>query len=74
MNNDSTENERFADEDVKPIPPKNTWDQLSTNELIDVKSQLEEKLWAFGSNPAIAKALRLGIDQITALISLPGRL
>lgn len=69
MNNDSTEGERFVDEAEKPIPPKDTWGQLSPNEMIDVKNQLEEKLWAFGNNPAIAKVLREGVDQLTALIS-----
>lgn len=69
MNHDSTENERFVDEAEKPIPPKNTWDQLSVNEMIDVKNQLEDKLFTFGNNPAIAKVLRQGIEQITALIS-----
>lgn len=70
----STENERFADEAEKPIPPKNTWDELSLNELIDVKNQLEEKLWSFGGNPTIAKALRQGVEQITAMISSHGRI
>jgi len=74
MNQDSTESERFVDEAEKPIPPKNTWDQLSMNELIDVKLQLEQKLWAFGNNPAIAKALRQGIEQITGMILAGGRL
>ena len=74
MNYDSTENERFVDETEKPIPPKNTWDELSLNEMIDVKNQLEEKLFAFGKNPTIAKALRQGVDHITMLISLHGRI
>lgn len=74
MNHSSTEHERFADEAEKPIPPKNTWGELSVNEMIDVKNQLEEKLFSFGSNPPIAKALRQGIDQLTAMISSNGRL
>ena len=74
MNHDSVEGERFADEAEKPIPPKDTWHTLSMNEMIDVKMQLEEKLWAFGKNPAIAKVLRQGVDQITALIASAGKL
>lgn len=70
MKNDSTESERFVDEAIeKPIPPKHLWNELTPNELIDVKNQLEEKLWAFGNNPTIAKALRSGIAEITAMIS-----
>ena len=69
MNGDSEEGERFVDEAEKPLPPKNTWHMLSMNEMIDVKAQLEEKLWAFGRNPAMAKVLRQGVEQITALIS-----
>lgn len=74
MNHDSTEGERFADEAEKPIPPRNTWEDMSISEMIDVKNQLEEKLYAFGGNPTIAKVLRQGVDHITALISSNGRL
>ena len=63
------EGERFLDEDEKPIPPKHTWEELTTNQLIDVKLQLEDKLWAFSKNALIAKTLREGIDQLTLLIS-----
>jgi len=62
--------EYFADEPVEtPIPPKNTWGDLTTGQLIDVKSQLEEKLWAFGSNPVISRPLREGVNLLEALIS-----
>lgn len=64
--------EYFADQAETPIPPKHTWEDLTTGQLIDVKSQLEEKLWAFGNNPTIAKVLRHSVDQITALISYRG--
>lgn len=74
MNHDSTESQRFVDEAEKPIPPKHTWGDMSISELIDVKNQLEEKLYAFGGNPTIAKVLRQGVDQVTALISAQGRL
>lgn len=62
--------EYFADEPVQtPIPPKNTWPDLTTSQLIDVKNQLEEKLWAFGNNSVIAKPLREGISQLEQMIS-----
>lgn len=73
MNQSSTEHERFVDEAEKPIPPKHTWEDMSVSEMIDVKNQLEDKLFTFGNNPAIAKVLRQGVDQITALISSAGR-
>jgi hypothetical protein len=59
-----------TDEAEKPIPPKNTWDNLSATELIDVKAQLEDKLYAFSGNPIISKALRQGISQLEAMISV----
>lgn len=63
------EGERFVDEAEHPLPPKNTWEELSTNELIDVKLQLETKLWTFSKNPVIASVLQQGIKEITALIA-----
>ena len=64
------EGERFLDEDEKPIPPRNTWDELTTNQLIDVKLLLEQQLWAFSRNALIAKTISEGIAHITLLISL----
>jgi hypothetical protein len=61
--------ERFVDEAVKPIPPKDTWEELTVNELIDVKLLLEDKLWSFASNPVIAPVLKQGIKELTALIA-----
>lgn len=62
--------EYFVDTPVEnPIPPKNTWPDLTTGQLIDVKSQLEDKLWTFGNNPTIAKPLREGVSLLEALIS-----
>ena len=67
MSSNSTE--RFMDEPEKPIPPQDTWTDLSINSLIDVKSQLESKYWAFGNNPAIAKVLLTSIETITKMLA-----
>lgn len=72
MDVESPDGERFVDEAEKPIPPKHTWDELTTIQLIDTKSQLQEKLWAFNNNPTIAKALQLGIKQLETMISSRG--
>ncbi len=62
--------ERFADETETPIPPRNTWDELTTSQLIDLKAQLQDKLWAFGNNPTIAKVLQSGVQHLETMISL----
>lgn len=64
--------ERFVDEAEKPIPPQDTWDQLTINQLLDVKTQLEDKLWNFQRAPQIAVVLRRSIDSITKLIASSG--
>ena len=62
--------ERFLDEAETPIPPRETWGDMSVMELISVKAQLEDKLWSFGNKPTIARVLQQGINQLDALISL----
>jgi len=62
------EGEFFLDQAQKPIPPRDTWHQLTTNELIDVKSQLQEKAWAFAKNPAISKALVEGLQKLELML------
>jgi hypothetical protein len=64
-----TEGERFVDEDENPIPPKNTWDELSVNELIDVKTQLEDKLWTFGRQPMMGSVLAQALKEVNAMIA-----
>lgn len=51
------------------VSPVSNWDNLSKLELLHVKMELENKLWAFQSNPAIAVALKQGIQQVDALIN-----
>jgi hypothetical protein len=61
--------ERFVDQAEKPIPSQDTWDQLTINQLIDVKAQLDDKLWHFQKVPQIAMVLKRSISQIEKMIS-----
>ena len=72
MDTGSPDGEYFADEAANPIPPKETWPDLTVSQMIDVKNQLQEKAWTFGNNPVISKALNQGIAQLDAMISLHG--
>ncbi len=60
--------ERFVDEYVNPIPPQNTWDTLSTNQLIDTKTALMNSAFGLRSNKVILTALNKAIDDITRMI------
>ena len=64
--------ERFVDQAEKSIPSQDTWDQLTVSQLIDVKAQLDEKLWQFQRVPQIALVLRRSLDTITKLIASNG--
>jgi hypothetical protein len=61
--------EYFTDESQKPTPPRDTWDSLSVNQLLDVQSQLYEKIWAFRTNQAIATQLNTSLQYVQVLIS-----
>lgn len=61
--------ERFVDQAEKAIPAQDTWDQLTASQLIDVKLQLENKLWHFNNVPQMAAVLKRSIDTITKLIA-----
>jgi hypothetical protein len=63
------EGEFFVDEAAKPIPNKSQWEELTTNQLIDVQLQLEDKLWSFARNPVIAKTIQEGLTELRALIA-----
>lgn len=65
--------EYFADDVQKPIPHQSTWADMSVNQLIEVKSELESKLWAFQSKPQIAQVLRKAIQTITSMIATATR-
>jgi hypothetical protein len=69
MNDDRPDGEQFVDEAEKPIPPRDTWDELTTNQLIDLKLLMEEKLWTFGKNPTITRVLRPAVAQLEQMIA-----
>lgn len=61
--------ERFTDEAENIIAPQSTWAELSINELIDTKNQLQDKAWAFRNTPQISIVLNRSIVSITQFIS-----
>lgn len=61
--------ERFVDQVEKPIPPQGTWNDLSVNQLIDLKVQLQSKAWTFRTTPSILKVLNTSIDTLEKMIS-----
>jgi hypothetical protein len=61
--------EYFADRVEKSIPAESTWGELSMMQLIDVKNQLEDKLWVFRNNPQIATVLKRSVAKITGMIA-----
>lgn len=61
--------ERFVDVDEKPIAPQSAWSEMSVNQLIDTKSQLQDKAWAFRNQPQIATVLNRSISMLERLIS-----
>ena len=61
--------EYYADESQKPIPPRDTWDNLSINQLLDVQTQLHDKLLVYRTHPTIAPQLNTSLQYVQALIS-----
>ena len=61
--------ERFVDEAEKPMPPADTWDDLSTNDLIDVKLRLSNNLQFAKKHPQMMTVINQGIARITRIIS-----
>ena len=61
--------ERFVDTPTKPIAPMDTWETLSTNQLIEIQVELQTKAWEFRQNLAISMALNRSLQQLQALIS-----
>ncbi len=61
--------ERFVDVDEKPIAPQSAWSEMSVNQLIDTKSQLQDKAWTFRNQPQIATVLKRSITTLERLIS-----
>ena len=68
-----SDTERFVDSwSEKPIPSKDTWDNLSVPQLLEVRTQLQDKLWTFQNNPQIATVLKQSVQYITQLIDQRG--
>lgn len=65
----SQEGEFFVDEAQKPIPPRDTWDELNFQQLLELQLQLEDKAWAFAKNPPIAKTLDRALQELRGLIA-----
>lgn len=61
--------EYFVDVPSQPIPPADTWDTLSVNQLIEVKNTLTNRLYAFNGQPAIAKTLTTSIGRLDQLLA-----
>ena len=60
--------EYFVDVSENPIPPADTWDNLSTDQLIEVKNRLSDNLWKYSKVPAMARSLKVGIARLEHLI------
>ena len=65
--------EYFADQGEKVIPPEGSWGDMSMMQLIDVKNQLEAKLWVFRNNPQISTVLKRSVAKITVMITAAAR-
>ena len=64
--------EYFVDEPRTPIPGRDTWKDLSVNQLIEIKNQLYDKYWFFkNTSPQIAKVLLDNVNYLTYLIQKP---
>ncbi len=66
---DRPDGEVFVDVPKQVIPPAETWEGLSVNQLIEVKNELTSRLFQYQSNPAMVKPLQQGIARLDALIS-----
>lgn len=67
--NTRPDGEYFVDAVQKPIPPQSAWKDASAPELLEIKSQLQTKLWEFRNTPAIATMLKQSIAKLDALIT-----
>jgi hypothetical protein len=66
MNSDG---EYFVDVPKNPIPPADTWNELSVNQLIDVKNSMTTRMFQYHNHPAMLKPLQAAIAKLDALIS-----
>lgn len=61
--------EQFVDTPTKVIPPADTWETLSTNQLIEIQVELQSKAWDFRQHAAISRALNASLQKLQALIA-----
>lgn len=61
--------EYFVDVPRNPIPHADTWKDMSINQLIDLKTMLQSKLYEFASNKVIAQSLQQSVQRVELLIS-----
>lgn len=60
--------EFFVDEAQSPIPTRDTWGDMSFQQLLELKMQLEEKAWTFAKNPIISRTLTSALDDLQKMI------
>lgn len=61
--------ERFVDQAETLIAPQNTWSELTYSQLLDTKTQILNKAWAFRSHPVISKVLNASLATLDKLLS-----
>lgn len=63
--------ERFVDSwsEKGTIPSVETWADMQINQLFEVRSQLEDKIWTFRNNPSMSNPLNQSLMKVNALIS-----
>jgi hypothetical protein len=66
---DRPDGETFVDKPTKPIPNSDTWETMSTNQLLEVRVALQTRAWQFRNNPAVIAPLNTAIARCEALIS-----
>lgn len=66
---DRPDGEMFVDEPKQVIPPADTWEGLSVNQLIDAKNALTTRSFQYRNNAAVLKPLHAGIARLDALIA-----
>lgn len=69
MHFNQEDGEYFVDAPTQPIPPADTWETLSVNQLIETKNTLTSRFFAFQNQPNIAKTLTTAIGRLDALIA-----
>jgi hypothetical protein len=65
---DRPDGEFFADAPQQPVPPADTWEGLSINQLIDAKNALTTRAFQYQHNSVVLKSLHAGIQRLDALI------